>query len=226
MKQLFLISLILSIGITNTNAATSIDIQAGEFRSSTATIVSDSSLWAIIYDENNDGILAGGLDANVSSSFLDNSNVGQIVTDFNGLTITQGQTVGGDRILRVFELDSANKSGADGVAFDSLSNIDYGTEGVSQSRKYGVYWFPTLTLASNTFSNSEIGGFFFANAQTGGDVGTVFPAPDFSYTAAFLSTDQGGNIAPSQFNAITIPEPSAALLGLFGVGALLMRRRR
>ena len=104
MKQLFLISLILSIGITNTNAATSIDIQAGEFRSSTATIVSDSSLWAIIYDENNDGILAGGLDANVSSSFLDNSNVGQIVTDFNGLTITQGQTVGGDRILRVFEL--------------------------------------------------------------------------------------------------------------------------
>src|SRR5690606_19826297 len=109
-------------------------------------------------DQDGSGSLPGGLMPNQS---LTAGNSLDAFNDFSGIELAAGAMVGGDRVLRVFEVDSAGFSGADGVAGRLLPSFDMVAEGVEANGVWAVYWFPTLSQGSNIVPSTpfEIGGF-------------------------------------------------------------------
>jgi hypothetical protein len=210
------------------SAAISISIQAGELLNSSSTLVSDTSLWAIIYDANGDSMLPGGLELDSS---LTTGDTTAIIAAFAGKSITTGATIGLDKILWAGEVDGPGTSGVSGIGGHDLSGFTFSSLGVAAGGKWAVYWFPGLTAGGNTLPGSsfEVGGIQqTAAGGSGGDIGMVMPAVDntgFSFAAAFIDTDHGGDIEASRFTAIAVPEPTTLALSALGLAALLRRRR-
>ena len=212
------------------SAAISIEVQVGTFLDSSSAVVSDTSLWAIVYDEGGAG-LPGGLANNTSLTL---ANTSQLFSDFAGATIATGGTIGTGEILWAGAVNGVATSGVEGVSIHELSNFTFAGLGVAAGGTWAIYWFPELTAASNTLSSSgfQVGGIQEVSAGSGGNIGMVFPVDDTgpaNYTASFLDTSPalGGDIAISRFTAVTVvPEPSSVGLAMIGMAALLRRRRR
>ncbi len=210
------------------SAAISISIQAGELLNSSSNMVTETSLWAIIYDANGDNMLPGGLELNSSLTTGDTTT---IIAAFAGKQITTGATIGLDKILWAGEVDGLNTSGASGIGGHNLSSFTFASLGVAAGGKWAVYWFPSLTAGSNTLPGSsfEVGGIQQTTVGlSGGDIGMVMPAADntgSTYSAAFIDIGNGGDIADSSLTAVAIPEPSTLVLSALGLAALLRRRR-
>lgn len=214
------------------HAAVTLGVQAGTLLNSSSTPVSDTSLWAIVYDQNGDGILPGGLAAD---SNLTNADASQILADFANQTISSGGTIGLDRILWSGAVDGIGTSGAESIGGHDLngdgSGFTFADLGVAANGKWAVYWFPGLSEASNTLSGPtfEVGGLQRTTSGSGGDIGMAMPSTDTpggSFSAYFIDATNGGVIADSAFTAVAIPETSTLTLSALGMAALLRRRRR
>ncbi|MCF7674166.1 MAG: PEP-CTERM sorting domain-containing protein [Akkermansiaceae bacterium] len=229
MKKLTLLTLLFPALALPSGASISIDTFAGEFLDASGSNASDSSLWAIIYDSNGDDLLPGGL---TPDSSLLGTNASQAFTDFSGQQILTGQNIGFDKILWAGEIDGANLSGTPSLGYTSLSNFTFAELGVVANGKWAVYWFPELTIDSDTLGLSpfEVGGLQQTSAGASlGDLGMVMPATDdtgTNYTAAFINSgDNGGDIAPATFTAVVVPEPTTLSLSALALVTLLRRRR-
>lgn len=232
MSKTLLLTLALTASIIPASqAAITITVSAGELLTSSSTIVSDTSLWALIYDADGNNALPGGL-STVTSNSLTTGDQETTFNAFRNKGIIAGDTIGGDKILRVFEVDSANTSGAAGVTLQVINSFVYATEGVAGGGKWGIYWFPGLTTANATLPDVpgfEVGGFFqlTPDSGAGGTIGTVLPASDTgTASAAFLNSNYGGDTDATRLTAIVaVPEPSTLALSALGLAALLRRRR-
>jgi hypothetical protein len=221
---------VLAISFQTCWGVISFDIQAGEFRDSTGVVVSDSSLWAVVYDANNDGSLPGDLGLN---EHITTSDASSVLGDFAAVTIATGLMVGGDRILWAGAVDGEATSGVSGVgATTALSDFTFSSLEVAAGRNWAIYWFPGLTVSSNTLPSSsfEVGGIQLTNAGSGGTLGMVFPGADdtgFTYTIAAIGESLDGDVPDVQFTAVTaVPETSTLALSALGAAALLRRGRR
>jgi hypothetical protein len=189
------------------SAAISVSVQTGELLDSSSAVVSDASLWAIIYDSNGDGILPGSLEPDSS---LTPGDAAQIRSDFAGKQIVTDAMIGGDRILWAGAVDGPNTSGIAGIGGQNLTNFTFASLGVVAGGKWAVYWFPDLTSGSNTLGSFsfQIGGIMqTAVGASGGTIGMVFPATDdtaISFDASFIDFGNDGDIAPSRLTALAI----------------------
>ncbi len=179
MKNLIVSTLSLAAVFWSTAHAATYSFTFGKLHTSTHTNVSDTSLWAIIYDTDSNGLLPGGLSTSVTADNLTAADAATANAAFGGKTLATG-AFGGDRILRGFEVDNVNNSTLPGVAGWTISDFTYAAEGVAAGGKWALYWFPGLITGSATLpaSGFEIGGMFEANPSlsSAGDTGMVFPA--------------------------------------------------
>ena len=220
---------ILSLGA---RAALTIDIIAGRLLNSSGNEVSDSSIWALVVDDDNNNTLPGNLSLSSTGKLLpDQPTFEAVWEDFSGIEIVADAMINGDRILEVFLVDGFNTSGQTAVTYQTITLSDAQWQAVS-GKKWGIFWFPEL-IGSTTLPSSgnfEIGGYYDPNVGSGGHSGMVMPTyvdgTNPQVVAAFIGTDvpgAGGALGTSNFTAI--PEPSAMLLTLLGSVALLRRRR-
>ena len=206
-------------------ATVTINGEFGPLQDSNGGILADTAtLWAIIYDQNDDGVLPGGLGLNESLVAADS---GIAYTAFVGQTLVEDLMIAGDRVIALGDFDA---SATGGVAFPTL-NVDLAARGLTQLRPYGFYWFPGSTASGQNF---DIGGF-----QVGGInelvnytgigtnyIGSQIPLDGATMTTSLFDQELGGDLPSSRFTAVAaIPEPSAALLGLAGLLAIVRRRR-
>ena len=205
-------------------ATVTINGEYGPLQDSNGGILADTAtLWAIIYDQNNDGVLPGGLGINESLVAADS---GIAYTAFVGQTLVEDLMIGTDRVIFVGQFNDP-----DGVAFPTLAGVDLGARGLTIFRPYGFYWFPGSTASVQNF---DIGGFQIGGINelvnytgTGTNyIGTQIPGTDGTMTTSLFDQELGGDLPSSRFTAVAaIPEPSAALLGLAGLLAIVRRRR-
>ncbi len=204
-------------------ATVTINADFGRLRSSNGDILANTAtLWAIIYDENNDGVLPGGLGLNES---LVTADSGIAYTAFVGQTLVEDLMIAGDRVIALGDFNDP-----DGVAFPTLAGIDLTARGLTALRPYGFYWFPGSTAGAQNLDSGgfQIGGIndLVDYTDIGASLGTQIPLDGATVTTALEDTGIGGNLPDSRFTSIAaIPEPSAALLGLAGLLAFVRRRR-
>lgn len=206
-------------------ATVTINGEFGPLQDSNGGILADTAtLWAIIYDQNDDGVLPGGLGLNESLVAADS---GIAYTAFVGQTLVEDLMIAGDRVIALGDFNAFETGG---VAFPTL-NVDLAARGLTQLRPYGFYWFPGSTASVQNF---DIGGF-----QVGGInelvnytgigtnyIGSQIPLDGATMTTSLFDQELGGDLPSSRFTAVAaIPEPSAALLGLAGLLAIVRRRR-
>ena len=206
-------------------ATVTINGEFGPLQDSNGGILADTAtLWAIIYDQNDDGVLPGGLGLNESLVAADS---GIAYTAFVGQTLVEDLMIAGDRVIALGDFNAFETGG---VAFPTL-NVDLAARDLRQLRPYGFYWFPGSTASVQNF---DIGGF-----QVGGInelvnytgigtnyIGSQIPLDGATMTTSLFDQELGGDLPSSRFTAVAaIPEPSAALLGLAGLLAFVRRRR-
>jgi hypothetical protein len=211
-----------TIGLALTTALpalVTINMEYGSMRDSTGAVISSTNtLWALIQDDG-DGTLPGGL---TSDSSLVSGNTAAAFADFAGQAITVDSLLGGDRIFAV-----GNFNDPDGYHNELLSDFDLTAASLTSGRIYGFYWFPGLTTGSSTVPTGafQIGGL---NEITSfqGNIGMSIPSDGSNVATGLLSENLNGpgGLTNSRYDAILVPEPSTALLGLLGL-ALLRRRR-
>lgn len=159
-------------------------------------------------------------------------------TNQNGFaTLAEGSSLalngflngGDDRILGRYDLTKNLTPGYLG----ENPEITYGA-GFDVGDPLALLWFPTLTIASNSVAGGTEFGFFSGPALDGSNA-WVTPAEATSGHKLFFYTSDATNFgagshAASLGNAsltvAAIPEPSRALLGMIGLTALGLRRRR
>lgn len=176
--------------------------------------------WALIYDQNNDGNLPGGLTDGTS---LVAGSASAIEAAFGASMSISNNTIlaNGDRIIMTGTVPV-------GGVIDEvvLFDIGTGTNQVTTGRKFALYWFPGLSVGDsfNTTGAYEIGGVFeqSPHAPSFSDYGMVVPSDNES--GLFLSLDSQSGFSESRLVAVAIPEPSA--ITLTGLAALALLRRR
>jgi hypothetical protein len=176
--------------------------------------------WALIYDQNNDSNLPGGLTDGESLVVGDASAIaaafGQSASISNNTVLANG-----DRIIMT---GTVPLSGIidEVIIFD----IGTGTNQVASARRFALYWFPGLSVGGtfDTTGAYQIGGVFEQNPHvpSSSDYGMIVPTDGES--GKFLSLDSQAGFAESRLVAVAIPEPSA--LTLSGLAALALLRRR
>lgn len=221
--RLPLFSLLFLTLTSSVHATVTINLELGELTDSAGVAIPGGTLWALI-SEDSFGNLPGGL--LTDSSLYSNNNLSALASDFGGVTISAGSTVGGGYVVAT----GSSLASPAGEISASIQDFDFIAAGLSEGDVLGVYWFPGLTTASNTLpsTNFEIGGFHAtaANTASGGTAGLVIPGDGNTVTMAFFDTNiaSGSGIAPTEFQAITVPEPSTLLI--LGTSLLLLIRRR
>ncbi|QTN32840.1 PEP-CTERM sorting domain-containing protein [Akkermansiaceae bacterium] len=180
-----------------------------------------SSAWAIIYDQNNDGNLPGGLTDGTSVTI---ANASATAAAFGSSTALSVNTLlsSGDRIIAVGTIPVSG-------ILDDLITFDIGTglNQVASGRKFSLFWFPGLSVGDNfdTTGAYELGGIFEQNphAPSFSDYGMVVPGDNEN--GLFLALDSTAGFPESRLVAVAVPEPGSMLLAVFGTVALLSRRR-
>ena len=216
MKKLFVSLLLVSAGAT-AYGAFSIQMDAGQLKTNSATNMATGSLLILI-------------SAGANGTFETPSS------------LSPGSYVSGDDVLLsvISEPSSAgafNISGGTNETIDlfTLTNVTPPT-----GQLIGLMWFPgityTLWQAGATPTAGQVFGFynplFYGNANNnpdGGDAWAVPNAGSLINLDFFTSNSDGGGTqaAPEGFaNFVVVPEPSTFLLfGLGGLGLSLIRRR-
>ena len=196
------ISLFAALAVTSPLfASITINSEFGQLRDSDGTVLSSTTtLYAIVYDTDNNSSLPGGLVVNQS---LTSSGSVSAFCSFAGLTLSQGLTIGGDTVVKLGTFNDQ-----DGFIDPVLKSGDFTTSGITETtgRNYAIYWFPGVSTAVIPMSSFEVGGINETVAYTGignNFIGTVIPTDGALVTTAILDTDLGGNVSdPSRFTAI------------------------
>jgi len=180
--------------------------------------------WGIVVDTAGTGF-AGATAANPYSSF------GNITGGANGITLS---TVTGGLSTNVLYLSTnlmnatTNTTDGGSVGLNRITNLSsiIFANGVAAGKKYEVIWFDTTSFGGA--SQGVKYGLY--------DMGTTV-VPSTGVAADLLPNDPGTySLAPAWAGAdsaksmvatvgVAVPEPTAALLGAFGVLGLLRRRR-
>lgn len=177
--------------------------------------------WVLIYDQNNDGSLPGGLTDGASLTL---ASTAAIISAFSDLELTDNEILAnGDRIM---EIGTVPLNGV----LDWIITFDIGG-GANQEvtgRKFGLYWFPGQALG-NTLDTTQpfsVGGFFESapHVPSFSDYGMTVPTD--SQSGNFLAFDSQSGWDEGRLVAVqVIPETSALALSGLGLAALLRRRR-
>jgi hypothetical protein len=227
MKILFKLLPVFAVVSSVAMGSITINAEFGGLRDSSGSVLaSQSTLYVIIYDLDNNAAFPGGMGQNGG---LVAFNSASVHTAFNGLTFAPGTSVGGDKVLKVGVFNDP-----DGAAFPVINDSDFSASGITPAtgRSYAFYWFPGLSSVSSSVPTSsfQVGGIQENILYTGtGDtrMGMTMPADGKLVTTSIMESGLDGNVADvSRFTAITaIPEPSTLVLTLLGSAALLRRRR-
>jgi hypothetical protein len=230
MKRILATAAAIALSAPPLTATVTINLEVGRLRDSSSSILANQSFfWAVIYDENNDDLLPGGLEQNSS---LVAGDAATAFSDFAGATLDVDALIAGDKVVA-----SGTYAGEANGVLSRAVNLTYddgqGNGGVVSGRSYGVYFFPSLTNSSVPDSPFEIGGLNELVDYTGSDsscTGTQIPVNGATVSTGIGDGFVGGKLADSRFTAITaVPEPSGAaamLTLLFGAGLLRHRRPR
>ena len=208
------------------SSATEILMKQNNGSTSNGDVIMNGGVIRLSPDNAGSAILAGTL--NITSS----SVLGVVQHVAAGTTLTISSTVTGSGDMRLAAANTSNSTVTNhAIVFSGnltgySGTIDVG--GGNQALTLNLaqaYNLPDLTLTYGNHSSADIlnlthniaiGAFSFGATQL--DVGT--------YTAAQLNSLFGSGSQFTGANTLTvIPEPGTALLGLFGMLALLRRRR-
>lgn len=177
--------------------------------------------WVLIYDQNNDSSLPGGL---TDGSSLSASNANFIKTDFDNLTIADNAVLAnGDRIIATGTVPLDGIINSEVVTFD----IGIGANQEATGRRFALYWFPDMSVNDtiDTSLDFSIGGFYESAPHAGSfsDYGMLVPSDNES--GLFLAFDSASGWDEGRLVAIAVPETSTLTLSALGMAALLRRRR-
>lgn len=156
----------------------SYEIAIGAMRDSSGTPLPDGTLVILIANTDGGTGLPGGLDgANLSQSGIDPAVAfGQ----FAGRTVEVGDTINGDAVFFVGQVNAAANSLPAGILY--LPNLVFANyqNGLAQGQAFGVYWFPGVNSAANPLPTDDfqIGGFHNPAPNTAAsDVGMTLQDP-------------------------------------------------
>jgi len=190
------------------------------------TAVPDGTLFALVVSSN--GLFGATGNTFGTNSFITTS-VAQ-ATFTQGQTLTVGSTFGTDTVFQLGVVDS-NMSTMTGLA-GVTSALTLGTNGVVDGRSYAFFFFPGGTLSGGTGTiGSQAGGYntIITDGDAGFDAGMIIPAEGATKILGAIDPGNGGTALPAgafqAVNLVSVPEPSAALLGALGALGLLRRRR-
>jgi len=228
MKNTLLLIFGLAFGIciipNKAKATVTVSSNYGQLRDSHGdVIVSTTTMWALIYDENDDGTLPGNLGINDDS--LAPTDIAAIIRDFRGVNIAVDQYIGNDRVILMGDFNDSN-----GIAKPFLDNVDLTARGLTSGRQYGFYFFPDQTTTTQDFTGDfEVGGINevtnYFGAGNDAYIGTEIPDDGKTLSTVIIDTNRGGSLSTDRFTAVAVPEPSAFLLVTLGSLVLLRRRR-
>lgn len=204
-------------------AAVTISTEFGSLRDASGAVISSTTtLYAIVYDTDNNSSMPGGLGVNESLTVGDSATA---YAAFQGKTLSQGMTIGGDTVVKWGTFNDP-----DGFASALLTSADFTASGITETAgyKYGFYWFPGISTQVIPALLSEIGGIneTVAYVNTGSPIGMQVPSDGATATTSILDSDLGGNVTDtSRFTAIAVPEPTTLTLSALATLGLLRRRR-
>lgn len=165
--------------------------------------------------------------------------------DFLGFSLETGDVLGNDSKI-FFSGSTANNGIGDGEASgfaDNLTGTNYDADpsgllgSAEAGSAWGLFWFSGVTDSTQTVVAGTMFGFYqnstVDSASPYGNTAMVLPSSgsvEVGYYDAGLiggsSTANTPSVSDFSANFTVVPEPSATLLGLIGVGALFLRRRR
>ena len=147
---------------------------------------------------------------------------------------------GDDKIL--FRGDLATfGTGSNGVVSAATGGLtlDSGLlSGWTSGDPLALLWFPTLTTASGTIASGTTYGLYTNGTPVDGSDAWITPTDPTTDHALLFYTQAGSDLSPgagasnlssagnASLTVAGIPEPSRALLGMIGLTALGLRRRR
>lgn len=218
------LALLLIAAALPSGATVLLNTQFGTAFDSSGVAVADGTLWVLIGNTNGDGSIAG---TTINSTLID-TTANTLFTV--GQSINLGSVIGGDTVFAMGGFNGA----APGIDASALT-LTYGVNATAASQTFAFFWFPGATYggsdpitsgSSPTVIGSQVGGINTTSADGVFDIGMTLPADGFQGSSGAATSDGGGTIADSAFQAVNlIPEPSAALLGALGALGLLRRRR-
>lgn len=184
-------------------------------------IASDGSnrmVWGLIVDTLGNGF--GG--ASAATPYRHGFSLAGNTTGISLTTTTDGlDTVASDDVLFIASAVMASSTAAtppDSSLTNmnrvlSFTSMNYGG-GVAQGMSYAIVWFDQLALGGTSLEGQKYG--IFAT-------GLLLPADPGTYNVS--ASFAGADPLKTMDYVLTVPEPSAALLGALGVLGLLRRRR-
>lgn len=152
-----------------------------------------------------------------------------------GASLTVGSFLDGGDDQILFKMDlSTNATPGSFVGAPSILTQNFSAN-LDGNDPLVLYWFPTLSMASNTIPNTatQYGSFRTTTTQDGGQSWVMPGATTSGYRLYFLTQDAAiygpGSHLPAESRAsftTAVPEPSTyAMLLLAGLGGVVLRRR-
>ena len=203
-------------------ATVNIQFEFGSLRDSGGTPLASTTLVLLVADTSGDGFFPSAL-------------------DLNGATLSNGQTIGGDKVL--YSGTTVNTP-ANGTISGTVFKIDYAALGINQGDLWAIYWFPGVSAEGAVASPGDPYGFYRTSVldqatvdAVGATDAMVFPADtgatvrtayyDSQVLGTFGIASTANSPDPSDYTAslTVVPEPSTIILGALGGLALLRRRR-
>lgn len=212
-------------GIQISQAAITVNFEAGASRDIFSNIVSPGSLWILVSSD--DDTFAGGfgLDSSLGAVGSTNSDF------FTGQTLSVGDSIGSVNDI-VFAMGAFD---TDGFAVPSLPLLE--GNGVVAGQNFAFYFFAdviytgpdnaTSTTGEGTaVLGSQIGGFNSTTVESGFDNALVFDSDGTGGSYGGISQDEAGNVPNSAFTSVQlVPEPSSLLFSILGLSFALRRKR-
>ena len=194
------------------------------YGSTPTTQVGSGVLGLVIVDTGSDGFLGHSFNGSLTVT----SDPGVLSSSASA---TLGGTFGGDLVIG--RLTSGVLSGNTNFAFTGMSNLDTSTY---SGKNFAIVWFDTGTTPANTTGNVANGTKFGIVSGSNWQAPASSPGGTFNVGTAFTAITDGSTSTAAQAGQsvvfstygttfTVVPEPSAALLGAFGVLGLLRRRR-
>lgn len=206
-----------ALGSTAAQAGVSYELALGAMRDSSGTALPDGTVVVLIADSDGGAGLPGGLDgSDLSQSGLDPATA---FAHFAGKTLSVGNTINGDSIFYVGQVNSDVYTFPAGMLYEPALNYTDYPSGLADGQAFGVYWFPGVTAAGTTLPTDsfQVGGFHNPAPNTGAsNAGMTLQVldPAGNYTVYQLDAATAGSFllesatAAAAFTALEVAAPA------------------